>query len=69
MFEGTAGKPKRMALCHPSRPYYSKDKCKSCYNMGRLKAGLDTGTRSGHPEGVVLVRAPGWGSFLGWGYR
>jgi hypothetical protein len=51
-------KPKRMAECRHT-----------CYNMARLKAGLDTGTRSGHPEGVVLVRAPGWGSLLGWGYR
>lgn len=59
----------RKALCHPERPYYAKDKCHSCYVTTRRKAGLDSGTSTGHPEGVVHVRAPGWGSLMGWGYR
>jgi hypothetical protein len=64
--------PNRRALCHPGRPYYAKDKCASCYAVAAKKKRDMTGvkgTRSGHPEGVVHVRAPGWGSLLGWGYR
>jgi hypothetical protein len=66
-------RPKRMASCHPDRPYYAKDKCASCYVVAAKKrrdmGDVEAGDRGGHPVGVVEIRVPGWGSLRGWGYR
>jgi hypothetical protein len=57
-------KPKRKATCHPDRPHYAEEKCKTCYQTSWERSSRERPARpprvsTTYPQ---LMRHRGWGS-------
>jgi hypothetical protein len=52
-------KPKRKASCHPDRPHYADEKCKSCYQTSWERS--SRGRRSYTRDPLVRTGVKGWG--------